>query len=82
LHCTVINTVYRMPRSKGPRMPFSYPSILASTALDAIKGEPSQDGQRKAIDLGVWDVSDIQVCEMGSHGLEGEYVSCGGCSLD
>jgi activating signal cointegrator complex subunit 1 len=30
------------------------------------------------IDLGEWEVDEIQICEMGSHGAEGEYVSCGG----
>jgi activating signal cointegrator complex subunit 1 len=26
------------------------------------------------VDLGTWDVDELQICEMGSHGPEGEYV--------
>jgi activating signal cointegrator complex subunit 1 len=35
----------------------------------------------RAVDLGAWDVDEVQICEMGSHGPENEYVSCGGVSL-
>jgi activating signal cointegrator complex subunit 1 len=81
LHCTLINTVHRKPRSKGARKPFSYPSILASPAFQAIGGVSTSQKGPKTIDLGVWDVDEVQICEMGSYGPEGEYVSCGGCSL-
>ncbi|TFK48877.1 hypothetical protein OE88DRAFT_1633955, partial [Heliocybe sulcata] len=86
LHCTVINTVYRKPRSRGARTPFSYPSILGSAAFRELN-VPAVDlaGRRKidpvAVDFGQWDVEEIQVCEMGSHGPEDEYVSVGGISL-
>ncbi|KAG2081773.1 kinase A anchor protein [Suillus cothurnatus] len=33
------------------------------------------------VDFGTWKVDEIQICEMGSYGPEGEYVSCGCCSL-
>jgi len=83
LHCTIINTVYRKPRSTR-RQPFSYTSVVTSAALQAIrKGDsiPSMH-QRKSVpvDLGIWDVNEIQICEMGSYGPQGEYVTCGGCS--
>lgn len=35
LHCTVLNTTYRRPR--GRREPFSYASILSSTAFQAVQ---------------------------------------------
>jgi activating signal cointegrator complex subunit 1 len=28
------------------------------------------------VDFGAWAVSEIQLCEMGSHGPENEYISC------
>lgn len=33
------------------------------------------------VNLGTWDIDEIQICEMGSHGPEGEYVRVGGISL-
>jgi len=82
LHCTIINTVYRKPRSTR-RQPFSYTSVVTSAALQAIrKGDSIPSMQRKPVpvDLGIWDVNEIQICEMGSYGPQGEYVTCGGCS--
>jgi activating signal cointegrator complex subunit 1 len=29
------------------------------------------------VDLGTWDVDEVQICEMGSHGPEDEYVCVG-----
>lgn len=34
------------------------------------------------IDLGEYDVDEVQICLMGSSGAEGEYVSVGGIRLD
>jgi activating signal cointegrator complex subunit 1 len=70
-----------MPRSAGRRQPFSYPAVLASPAFCAIGGVPSTMVGPRAVDLGAWDVDEVQICEMGSHGPENEYVSCGGVSL-
>lgn len=33
------------------------------------------------VNLGDWTVDEIQICEMGSWGPEGEYVRAGGISL-
>jgi len=108
LHCTVINTTHRKPRSKTHRrQPFSYWSILASTAFKAVStdapvlpisttaitttvtsstGAVSADRQKTcrpaSVDFGVWEVDEIQICQMGSHGPDGEYVSCGGVMID
>jgi len=30
-----------------------------------------------SVDFGTWDVDEVQICEMGSHGPEGEYVCVG-----
>ncbi|KAH7924975.1 hypothetical protein BV22DRAFT_1105190 [Leucogyrophana mollusca] len=84
LHCTVINTSHRRPRPKGARQPFSYKALLTSTGGQAILRQPS--GQLDychpvKVDFGSWEVDEVQICEMGSCGPEGEYVSCGGCSL-
>ncbi|KDQ49525.1 hypothetical protein JAAARDRAFT_42860 [Jaapia argillacea MUCL 33604] len=97
LHCTIINTIYRKPSSRGPRIPFSYPAILASSAFQRVSqvqggggtsSHPLSQSQNNRnhnvpvdVDFGSWDVDEIQVCKMGSWGPEGEYVSVGGISL-
>ncbi|KAH9913462.1 kinase A anchor protein, partial [Epithele typhae] len=84
LHCTIVNTIYRKPRPKE-RIPFSYPSILASTALRArlANAGTSTSSQRGpiAVDFGTWEVNELQICEMGSWGPEGEYVAAARVSL-
>ncbi|KZT22875.1 hypothetical protein NEOLEDRAFT_1118987 [Neolentinus lepideus HHB14362 ss-1] len=89
LHCTIINTVQRKPRTNGPRTPFSYPSILGSVAFRQLNfpvvdlGQPGEKRKFDSItvDFGSWNVDEIQICEMGSHGPEDEYVSVGGITL-
>jgi activating signal cointegrator complex subunit 1 len=34
-----------------------------------------------SVDFGTWDVDEVQICEMGSHGPEGEYVCVGKIDL-
>jgi len=89
LHCTVLNTIYRKPRAKG-RQPFSYKSMLSSTALEGVIAGPPPGAVRgsdvhvkgpASVDLGAWDIDEIQICEMGSWGPEGEYVCVGRCAL-
>lgn len=86
LHCTVVNTIYRKPRSKK-RVPFSFGQIKTSKALAdilVVDSEPQkQDAKDKAlrVDLGTWEVDEVQLCEMGSHDEEGAYVRIGGVSL-
>ena len=93
LHCTVLNTVYRKPRPpSGQRVPFSYTDILrASPALRLINASasaptPAPDTRALEtrvleVDCGEWAVDEIQICEMGSWGPEGEYVRVGGVRL-
>ncbi|EJD51046.1 hypothetical protein AURDEDRAFT_112070 [Auricularia subglabra TFB-10046 SS5] len=86
LHCTVVNTIYRKPRSKK-RIPFSFGQIKTSKALADILVEDSEPQQQNAgdkalrVDLGIWEVDEVQLCEMGSHDEEGAYVRVGGVSL-
>ncbi|OSX57080.1 hypothetical protein POSPLADRAFT_1067877 [Postia placenta MAD-698-R-SB12] len=71
------------PRGKI-RQPFSYASVLNSSALRSIAIERSETANvvepqaptrgPMRVNLGEWDVEDIQICEMGSWGPEGEYV--------
>ncbi|KAI0773467.1 AKAP7 2'5' RNA ligase-like domain-containing protein [Irpex lacteus] len=89
LHCTVINTSHR----RGPRQPFSYADVIASDAFRSIERQTSAAGADSsqttsvrgkkpiAIDLGEWEVDELQICKMGSWGPEGEYVSVGKISL-
>jgi activating signal cointegrator complex subunit 1 len=77
LHCTILKTI---GGPGGRRVPFSYREILASAAFRAIGGDASARGP-KPVDLGVWDVDEVQICQMGSHGPENEYISCGGISV-
>ncbi|KAI0330869.1 hypothetical protein GY45DRAFT_1250064 [Cubamyces sp. BRFM 1775] len=90
LHCTVLNTIYRKPRGKI-RTPFSYPSVLASEAFKAVLAggsgelEESDGGKERRravrVELGEWAIDEVQICEMGSWGPEGEYVAVHRCLL-
>ncbi|KAH9915093.1 kinase A anchor protein, partial [Fomitopsis serialis] len=82
LHCTIVNTAHRKPRPKY-RTFFSFTSVRASDALRAIALDPdSLTVPPVRVDLGVWGVDEIQICEMGSHGPEGEYVCVGKIAFD
>lgn len=71
----------------GRRTPFSYAAVLSSPAFRAIEVAPQPGASvppaetrgRKPIpvDLGSWTVDEVQICEMGSWGPEGEYVCVG-----
>jgi activating signal cointegrator complex subunit 1 len=80
LHCTILNTSHRKPH----RQPFSYKAILASPTIrdfarTPLEAHDIQDPLK--VEFGTWGVDEIQICKMGSYGPEGEYVSCGNCSL-
>ncbi|KAG2123083.1 kinase A anchor protein [Suillus clintonianus] len=80
LHCTILNTSFRKPH----RQPFSYNAILASPAIRGFVSSPLESHDFRdpvKVDFGTWSVDEIQICKMGSYGPEGEYVSCGCCSL-
>ena len=68
-------------------MPFSYKALLASSAGQScitdpsVAADPNKFKKPIGVEFGTWDVSEIQICKMGSYGAEGEYVSCGGCLL-
>ncbi|KIJ13191.1 hypothetical protein PAXINDRAFT_81607, partial [Paxillus involutus ATCC 200175] len=84
LHCTILNTMYRKPKTRGPRQPFSYKSLVTSPAAQEFISKPRAKPdfrQPVKVDFGSWSVNEIQICKMGSYGPEGEYVSCGGLSL-
>lgn len=76
--------MYRQPRSNR-RRPFSYAAVLASPAFAAIEAAAPIPGgaaiargkQPIAVDLGQWVIDEVQICEMGSWGREGEYVCVG-----
>ncbi|KIK68595.1 hypothetical protein GYMLUDRAFT_68446 [Collybiopsis luxurians FD-317 M1] len=87
LHCTLINTSHRKPFSKKPKL-FSFTDILASKAFSML--QPSADGsyclpnsrdRLARVALGTYDIPEIQLCAMGSHGPEDEYVSLGGVTF-
>ncbi|KAG2038746.1 kinase A anchor protein [Suillus americanus] len=80
LHCTILNTSHRKP----PRQPFSYSAILTSLFIRGFVRTPLQSHDFRSpvkVEFGTWSVDEIQICKMGSYGPEGEYVSCGCCSL-
>ncbi|KAI6022018.1 hypothetical protein EDC04DRAFT_3117927 [Pisolithus marmoratus] len=81
LHCTVLNTIYRKPRPRGPRQPFSYRALVMSPAARPFFPAPANFRDPIEVDFGTWNVEEIQLCRMGSYGRDGEYVSCGGLSL-
>jgi len=79
LHCTLINASHRKPR-RIPRT-FSYREIFDRASGDANSSETplvqsSAPLDRSiGVDFGTWAVSEIQLCKMGSHGPENEYIS-------
>ncbi|KAG2114376.1 kinase A anchor protein [Suillus discolor] len=80
LHCTILNTSYRKPH----RQPFSYNAILMSPFIREFVRTPLESHNFRdpvKVEFGTWSVDEIQICKMGSYGPEGEYVSCGCCSL-
>jgi len=93
LHCTLINTVYRKPKPQGgKRVPFSYTDLLVSPwfsrpenltpPFKILTQSTSNVGHRPprgpvSVDFGTWCIDEVQICEMGSHGPEGEYVCVG-----
>ncbi|KAG1739383.1 kinase A anchor protein [Suillus paluster] len=80
LHCTILNTSHRKPR----RQPFSYNAVLASPVMCEVIRTPlgAHDFRNPVkVEFGTWSVDEIQICKMGSYGPEGEYVSCGCCSV-
>ncbi|KAG2122443.1 kinase A anchor protein, partial [Suillus cothurnatus] len=77
LHCTILNTSHRRPY----RQPFSYNAILTSSFIREFVRTSHNFRDPVKVDFGTWKVDEIQICEMGSYGPEGEYVSCGCCSL-
>ncbi|KAF5389552.1 hypothetical protein D9757_004162 [Collybiopsis confluens] len=84
LHCTLINTSHRKPSSKVPKL-FSYADVLASKALSVLQpsaegsySPPNSTDRLARVSLGTYDIPEIQLCAMGSHGPEDEYISLGG----
>ncbi|KAJ7689596.1 AKAP7 2'5' RNA ligase-like domain-containing protein [Mycena rosella] len=67
--------------SPGPSEIPRLPSDLTSTTN--LKPEASVQQEREVrVDFGAWAVSEIQLCQMGSHGPENEYVSCASIPLE
>ncbi|KAI0032919.1 kinase A anchor protein, partial [Vararia minispora EC-137] len=85
LHCTIINTRYRRPRPKKARVPFSYTALPAPSApaMDVHSAPQSQREKLLPIptSFGSWQVDELQLCQMGSWGPEGEYIADARCSI-
>lgn len=60
----------------------------AATNAGSVVVESTVDGAARrgkkpiAVDLGKWVVDEVQICQMGSWGPEGEYVCVGRISLN
>jgi hypothetical protein len=81
-----------VPSHPEPNLsPDSEASGTLAEGVDSGEGEstsvPPQVVRRRiktepvAIDLGRWTVEELQICEMGSHGPENEYVCVGRIKL-
>ncbi|KAF9078843.1 kinase A anchor protein [Rhodocollybia butyracea] len=83
LHCTLINTSYRKPSSRRSE-PFSFTDVLASDALSELRtnsiGSAKASDRIARVSFGTYSIPEIQLCVMGSHGPEDEYVGLGGIS--
>ena len=65
----------------------------SNNSLDVITTRPASEKSKRVyrarlvvppplpVDLGIWDVDEIQLWVMGSRDSEGRYVSCGGVEL-
>ncbi|TCD63061.1 hypothetical protein EIP91_006048 [Steccherinum ochraceum] len=97
LHCTILNTTYRRPHGKRTPFSYTAvlasPAFRAieqqqpeTSRTEPQLGTNSGSGARGrapiAVNLGSWMVDEVQICEMGSWGPEGEYVSVCRCRLD
>ncbi|KAJ7429387.1 AKAP7 2'5' RNA ligase-like domain-containing protein [Mycena galericulata] len=51
-------------------------SFVDSAAVSAPTVPLGSQNRTISVDFGAWAVSEIQICKMGSHGPENEYVSC------
>lgn len=57
-------------------------SGTTDTPAGSTRGNEKPRGKSPiSIDLGTWDIDEIQICEMGSWGPEGEYVCVAQCPL-
>lgn len=54
-------------------------SVVFDTTVD---GAARRGKKPIAVDLGNWVVDEVQICQMGSWGPEGEYVCVGRISLN
>ncbi|KAF7297592.1 hypothetical protein MKEN_01382000 [Mycena kentingensis (nom. inval.)] len=79
LHCTLINASHRKPR-RDPKT-FSYREIFDIAAQPRPEAADNDKPKHIPVDFGSWLASEIQLCVMGSHGPENEYVSCGALPL-
>jgi activating signal cointegrator complex subunit 1 len=132
LRTTLINTIYRTPKSLD-RIPFDYLGVLGSSAVTDISAGPTPEWLTRAlarrdasskgpgavtgtdeaeptsdassgelirkmenttkrpqhqipawpvrVDLGTWDIDELQMCDVYSRGPEGEYVPVHSISL-
>lgn len=68
-------------RSSTTSIPPSYKAVpQKSSARSASDTDPSIC-RPVSVDFGTWAIDEVQVCEMGSYGPEGEYVCVGKISL-
>jgi len=78
LHCTILNTSHRRQAGRRHREPFSYTSVLRSRAMASISTAPLPSvlpTDAVPVTMGEWTVNAVQICSMGSHGPDNEYVS-------
>ncbi|KAL0953332.1 hypothetical protein HGRIS_004577 [Hohenbuehelia grisea] len=64
------------------------PAMTSAQKIVSTDPQPSEmnlkDVQKRnppPVDFGTWSIDEIQLCIMGSHGPENEYISCGGIRL-
>ncbi|KAL0068087.1 hypothetical protein AAF712_004747 [Marasmius tenuissimus] len=62
-------------------VPTASPEVSRVGKISEIASAETSSTRVVQVDLGSYTVSEIQLCVMGSHGSEGEYVSVGGISL-
>ncbi|KAF9078844.1 AKAP7 2'5' RNA ligase-like domain-containing protein [Rhodocollybia butyracea] len=78
LRCSIIATSRRKPTSKIYQL-FSFTDVLASLQTTA-EGSVKASNRIAPVSFGTYNIPEIQLCAIGSHGPEDEYVSLGSIS--
>jgi len=81
----LLNSSWFFPQSSshpyGSVVEGSTAAAETSLSRSPVAFSTSASDRLKNVDFGIWDIEEAQICEMGSWGTEGEYISVGSIPL-